>query len=238
MAGERFNWMVLQGGQLPLRPDRRIDPEAEHCCTSVLVWPAGEEPVPDNTVIADPCFTSAGYDHALVELKTLGLTLNDIGRVFVTHLHYDHMLHLPHGLPVPRLRALRAGDTLQWPGLALVPCPGHDPLLLALTITAPDGRALWIVGDAVLDEEWLRTWGYYWPNGYSPADVLETWRSVAKIVAGADVIVPGHGPAIAVTAPLVRDLLDSFVSAPYADQCQDVAETLRTRLANLSGDGV
>jgi glyoxylase-like metal-dependent hydrolase (beta-lactamase superfamily II) len=238
MAGERFNWMVLQSGQLPLRPDRRIDPEAEHRCTSVLVWPTGAEPALDNTVIADPCFTSAGYDHALVQLKTLNLTLSDIGRVFVTHLHGDHMLHLPHGIPVPRLRALRASDTLQWPGVALIPCPGHDPLLLALAIMAADGRALWIVGDAVLDEEWLRTWGYYWPNQYSPADVVETWRSVAKIVAGAAIIVPGHGPMIEVTVPLVRDLLICFVGAPYAGQCQDVAESLRTRLANLSGDGV
>ena len=141
MVGERYNWMVLQSGQLPLRPDRRIDPEAEHRCTSVLIWPACAEPSPDNTVIADPCFTSAGYDHALVQLKTLNLTLSEIGRVFVTHLHGDHMLHLPRGIPVPRLRALRAGDTLQWPGLALVHCPGHDPLLLALAITGPEGAS-------------------------------------------------------------------------------------------------
>lgn len=238
MARERYNWMVLQSGQLPLRPDRRIDPVAEHRCTSVLVWPAGADPTPDNTVIADPCFTSVGYDHALVQLKTLGLTFSDIGRTFITHLHGDHMLHLPRGIPVPQLRALRASDTVQWPGLALVHCPGHDPLLLALAITAPDGQSLWIVGDAVLDEEWLRTWGYYWPNRYSPPDVVDTWRSVAKIVAGADIILPGHGPAIEVTARLVRDLLDSFVGAPYAAQCQDVAESLHTRLANLSGDGV
>jgi hypothetical protein len=32
----------------------------------------------------------------------------------------------------------------------------------------------------MLDEEWLRAWGYY-PNHYKRAELIETWRSIARI---------------------------------------------------------
>jgi glyoxylase-like metal-dependent hydrolase (beta-lactamase superfamily II) len=228
-APRRFNWRILQSGSLPLRPDGSLDQQAEHRCAATLLWPEDESPTPDNTVLVDPCFTAAGYDEAAAQLAALGAEFRDIGRIFVTHLHADHMLHLPSNARAGRLATLRLDDGHEF-GLAAVDCPGHHPMLLALTFAAPDERQVWIVGDAVLDEAWLRAWKVYWPNQYSPPEVMQTWRSVGQIVARADVIVPGHGPAFGVTPDLVRDLLETFPNAPYADQCPQVIPLLRQRL--------
>ncbi|NDJ75025.1 MAG: hypothetical protein GYB65_02095 [Chloroflexi bacterium] len=230
-----FNWHVLQTGSLPLRPDGMIHHRWDHRCTSVLIWPYGERIARDNAVLTDPCFTDAGYSDAAVELKELGVYFEDIGYVFVTHLHADHMLHLPYDVPAPRFRPLRPGEVEPLAGLTTVPVPGHHALQLALMFTAPDERAIWVVGDGVLDEEWLRAWGFYWPNGYTQSEIVETWFSVARILGGADVVVPGHGAPIVITAELVRDLLATFPQAPHAELCPEVADALRARLAGLEG---
>ena len=227
-----FNWMILQAGQLPLRPDGRLVHTAEHRCTAVLIWPHGVHPAVDNTILIDPCFTDTGIEEAHAKLDRLDIALDDVGRIFITHLHGDHMLHLPYDVPAPRFRPLRPDTRID--GIELVLCPGHHPLLLALTFRAADGRAIWVVGDAVLDEEWLRAWHYFWVNGYTPDEIAETWRSVAAIVARADLIIPGHGAPITVDAELVGHLLETFPQAAFADRCPSVIPTLRTRWLQLS----
>ena len=222
-----YTWRILQSGELPLNPDGSENPLAEHRCTVALVWPHGADPTPDNTVMVDPCFTAAGYDHALGVLDDLDITLRDVGRYLITHLHGDHMLHLPSGLTGTRLRALRPPVDK---GLSLEHCPGHHEMLLALAFKDQDGRAVWIAGDAILNEDWLRAWAYYWPNGYGMCEIVDTWRSVAKILAEADVVIPGHGPAFAVTPELLQHLSETFPSARYSGQCPDVGERLRVRL--------
>lgn len=222
-----YNWRILQHGELPLHPDGSESPQAEHRCTVSLIWPDEQAPTIDNTVMVDPCFTTAGYDHALGVLDALNISLRDVGRYLITHLHGDHMLHLPSGLTGTRLRALRPPvDT----GLALELCPGHHDMLLALAFTDADQRAVWAVGDAILNEEWLRAWCYYWPNRYGMCDIVETWRSVAKVLSAADTVIPGHGPAFEVTPELVQHLIEAFPSARHSGQCPDVAERLRVRL--------
>lgn len=232
MTEPRFNWRVLQSGQLPLRPNRQIDYSAEHRCTALLVWPADAPPSADNSVIVDPCFTTAGWLMAQGQLAALNGSLEVLRRAFVTHPHHDHVPHLPRGAARVEFHELLFEPEMP-PGMRSVHCPGHDPILIALAFTAADGRAVWAVGDAILDEEWLRAWGYYWPNGYAPRDVAETWRSVARIVCGADVIVPGHGAALSVTADLVRHLIETFPAAPHADLCPEVAGQLQARLEKL-----
>ncbi len=227
---ETYNWRILQHGDLPLLPDGTINIAAEHRCSVVLVWPGDRDPSAENTILVDPCFTEAGYDQALGVLAPLNITFRDIGRYLITHLHGDHMLHLPHGVAGVRLRALRPPVN---EGLTLVPLPGHHEMQLGLAFADVDGRAVWVVGDAILGENWLRAWQFYWPNGYGMAEIVETWRSVARIVTQAEVVIPGHGPAFDVTPDLIRHLINTFPEAPYADHCPDVLESLCARL-NLS----
>ncbi len=229
----RYEWVVLQDGQLPLRPEGWVDTSVEHRSTAALIWPEGERPNEKNTLLVDPYFTDRGFEQAAPLLDRLALAFDRIGRMFVTHPHFDHCLQLPTGLDLEGPPPFCRDDGGPLGGLRLVPCPGHERSLHALAFTSSEGEEVWIVGDAVLDEPWLRAWGYYWPNGYSARRIVETWHSLATILSGADVVVPGHGPPIPVTPALVRTLLTSFPAAEHADQCPEVGEALETRLDAL-----
>ena len=232
----QFHWEILQDGFLPLRPDGTIDETVEHRCTSVLIWPRGASPTAENTVLVDPSFSENGWDQAVQRLDGLGVTAKVIYHVFITHPHNDHMPSLPDTAPPVRFRQVTFTDVGRINGIEARQAPGHYPVLLALAFQDTEDRAAWVVGDAVLDEDWLRAWNYYWPNGYTPAEVVETWRSVARVLAGADIVVPGHGPALLVTPDLLRDLIASFPGAPYADRCPEVRATLVARLEQLTGE--
>jgi glyoxylase-like metal-dependent hydrolase (beta-lactamase superfamily II) len=236
-AARRFNWRVLQGGQLPLRPDGHLDSKAEHRCTITLLWPEGTTPSPDNTVIVDPCFTDKGYKLAVGQLEGLNSSFAVVNRMFLTHPHGDHSPCLPPEAPSILFDRIAIKNNPQAEGLAARLCPGHHPLLLALVFQAVDGALVWAVGDAVLDEDWLRHWGVYHPNGYTPTQIADTWRSVAKIMAAADIIIPGHGPEIRVTCDLLHYLIDTFPRAPHADLCPEVSDQLRARLEKFAGCG-
>lgn len=225
----RYQWQILQTGQLPLRPEGRII-KVEHRCTSVLVWPDGASPTPGNSLVVDPCFTRSGYQEAVRQLAPLGITFEQLVNVFITHPHGDHLPEVPpeaHRVPL-HLYQPAAGDSL-----AAVPCPGHHSLAQALTFYTAAGESVWIVGDSILDEDWLRQWNYYWPNGYTPGEVIETWHSVAAILSQADIVVPGHGLPFEVTAALLGEMLSTFPYAPYMTLCLDVADRLRARLVQL-----
>lgn len=230
-ARAAYQWTVLQHGELPLRPGHVFDDSAEHRCTSVLVWPAGEEPTGANTLVTDPCFSTRGLVEAAQVLSgRTAFSLNDVRRLFVTHPHHDHVPNLPAIVTASDFSLFEPGVDPSLPGFTAVPCPGHFPSLRSLVFHDSDGRRVWIVGDAVLSEEWLRAWEYYWPNGYTRAEIVETWRSVAAILSRADVVIPGHGPPMPVTAQLLEDLLAAFPGADHAAECSDVAEALRRQL--------
>jgi glyoxylase-like metal-dependent hydrolase (beta-lactamase superfamily II) len=140
------------------------------------------------------------------------------------------MLSLPIDVPVDRFKRLQ--EPLD--GIRALPCPGHAADLRALAFTSIKDERVWVVSDAVLDEQWLRAWGYYFPNQYSDDEIIETWRSVGTIFAEADVIVPGHGAPIQVNRALMETLIAGFPSAKYSSACPDVLEALNKRLAILS----
>ena len=133
---------------------------------------------------------------------------------------------------MPRWVTVGPDDSMPLPGVELVNCPGHEPDLMALRFDATDGET-WIVGDAILDQQWLLAWLFYWPNRYLRDEIVETWRSVAKILETAQKVIPGHGPPIHVDANLLQTLIDRFPRAPCSDHCPDVVETLRNRLQRI-----
>lgn len=130
----------------------------------------------------------------------------------------------------------RPYTSFNFPDLDSVPCPGHDPFAQALVFRSTRDETVWVVGDAVLNLEWLQRWQYYWPNGYSEKEIVETWRSVAKILS-ADIIIPGHGAPIPVTRALLEHLRATFPMAEYASECPDVRDALTERLKQLEVRG-
>ncbi|NWF71072.1 MAG: hypothetical protein HXY40_18470 [Chloroflexi bacterium] len=227
----RYHWLVVQQGHLPLRPDHSFAPPLhEHRPTVTLLWPQDTRPQRDNSFLVDPYFTREGYKDALNTLKAQHIRLSDIGAYFSTHQHFDHTLRLPAGVPTPDWRPLTHIPL----GIRAVPCPGHAPELRALAFSALDGARVWVVSDAILDEQWLRAWRCYWPNGYTPEAIAQTWRSLAVILAAADVIVPGHGAPFAVSAALLDALIADFPYAEHTQDCPEVADALRQRLAALA----
>ena len=238
-AAAPYVWLILQDGNLPLGPDRQFN-EGDHVCTATLIWPDGERPTRDNSLVIDPCFNTTGWATAVKRLASVGVTPDDIGYYFECHQHDDHRLQIPN------LRSLltRRQCDLTWkclerppsvfPGISFPLCPGHDADLRAVRFRDQCGE-LWITSDAVLNREWLVAWEYYWPNIYSMPQIVETWRSIGKIVAAADTIVPGHGSPIRVDVELLQELIDRFPNAEYASQCPDVLTVLKDRLRHRGG---
>ena len=232
MSATAYQTLILQEGELPLSPDGHRNRLREHRCTTTLVWPVGVKPTSANSVIVDPCFTPRGWETAVARLATLGSAPADISYYFVTHQHLDHALAVPQGVDRPSWQLWGPGWRAGFPVIAAVACPGHAPDLQALRFPSESGE-VWIVGDAILSLEWLLDWRCYWPNGYDVDETVQTWRSVAAILAAARVVIPGHGPAIAVTAALLRDLVEGFAEAPHATSCPDVMTALEVRHTEL-----
>ena len=231
---KRFIYRILQQGSIRLKPDGTRMLSLEHRCTAVLIWPEGEPPSEKNTVLTDPCFTRRGFQDALKQLGEIEFSFDRIGRIFVTHPHSDHCLHLPSATSRQDFPYFQPGnDDDVMSGIFAFSCPGHSPKLKALVFrTAWEGN-VWITGDAVLDEEWLRAWEFFWPNIYSTADIIKTWKSLGTIIRNADIIVPGHGSPIRVTAPLLEDLISNFSGAAHSEHCKDIEHALRERLEQL-----
>ncbi len=227
---KRYNYIYLQKGSLPLGPDKSIDRSIEHRCSVALIWPEGETPDSGNTLLTDPCFTVAGMKYAERQLTKLGLSLTNIRSMFITHRHGDHCQNF---LCKKKFIYFQGGNSNWLPGIDLVPCPGHAKDLCALVFRSTFGQDVWIVGDAVLNLEWLRAWEYYWPNCYISSEIVQTWESVAKILSKADVIIPGHGDLIHITTSLLKELVSTFPSAEHADNCRNVEELLSDRLQRL-----
>ena len=223
----RYQWEIVQTGELTLRPDSSVDSRLEHVCSAVLIWPEGRSPGPDNCLLTDPCF--AGRDTRRIQQRLGGIGINvpvEIGLYHVTHSHLDHEPFWPDYTQV--MRGVPYDDG--WHDLQRIHCPGHAADQYALAFVDTDDRRVWVVGDAVLDEEWLLAWAYYWPNGYTRDEIIATWTSIGMIIQDADVVIPGHGAPISVTPTLVQQLIEGFPQADYAGLCPHVVPQLQQRL--------
>ena len=229
----RYNYVLLQNGTLPLSPEGTYNYSLEHRCTSVIIWPEDEQPSFNNTVAVDPCFTSQGFLYAAEQLEQLHLSFLDIGWVFVTHRHGDHLPNLTRFLGYIKYKKFRAGANKAFASISNIRHPGHAPDLRVFAFRPTSRQTVCVTGDAILDERWLKAWRYYWPNGYTIPEIVQTWESVANIISYADLIIPGHGEPIPVTAALVQEVLAMFAHAKHASECQDVEQLLSNRLEQL-----
>jgi glyoxylase-like metal-dependent hydrolase (beta-lactamase superfamily II) len=151
----------------------------------------------------------------------------------VTHRHGDHRPNLSYFIGRTTFTDFQTGVAEALSGIEIVPYPGHTPKQQGLVFRSSSRQKVCVVGDAILDIDWLKAWMYYWPNVYQTSEIIQTWESVAKIFSYADLIIPGHGRPIIVTASLVKDLLSTFASAEHASKCQNVEQFLSTRLESL-----
>jgi glyoxylase-like metal-dependent hydrolase (beta-lactamase superfamily II) len=233
MVKRIYNYRIIQNGTFGLTLDGKVLPFQEHRCTSTIVWPEGMDICPKNSLIIDPCFTMNGLRKAKNRLQRIKRCLNDIGYSFITHQHRDHILNVPDESFNSTWEIFSKHKDKCFDGISLVSCPGHDSLLRAIKFINKSGE-VWIVGDAILNEEWLIQWTYYWPNGYNRSDIVSTWRSVALIISSADLIIPGHGFPIQVTANLLEKMLTKWPKAKYANNCPEVELSLKQRLCALN----
>ena len=232
---QRYDYLLLQAGSIPVDPDFSIDRSVEHRCSSVLVWPQGEQPSGPNTVLTDPCFTDRGFPHAVAHLNRLGLAFGDIGRISATHRHGDHRLSLPDRTVRSDFARFRPGVTGPLSGISTLPCPGHTPEWQALVFRSSTGQNVWIVGDAIINLDWLKAWAF-WPVNYTTVEIIQTWMTVATILSLADLIVPGRSAPVAIDASLTGELLSTLPAAAHANRCDHVRQLLSDRSEQLQAD--
>lgn len=227
----QYQFKTLQDGTLAVEPSGGKIPFAEHRCTCTLIWPRNVPVQPDNSVIVDPCFTAKGGRRAGSRVTACGADFESIGYLHITHAHPDHVLSLPLANTV-RWSPFDESCSRSLADVRLVRLPGHHNQLQAVVFPTADGPT-WVVGDAVLNTLWLRSWTVFWRNGYGPDEITATWRSVATVVSSASIVIPGHGVPFAVTGQLLSELLEAWPHAQHREACPDVEVTLRKRLAEV-----
>jgi N-acyl homoserine lactone hydrolase len=162
----------------------------------------------------------------LAALEQRGIAPNDIGTIVLSHLHFDHIANVecfPNAelvlhqtelsyyydrkardlaLPIFQIEGMLARSKLQlihgelelFPGVQLLRTPGHTEGHIALALQR-DGQTHVLAQDAVkhrIDAQTGRTSGAH--------DSVAAAASIARIMAMADIIVPGHDIALQITS--------------------------------------
>ncbi len=153
-------------------------------------------------LIVDPSLANANEMLRELDRRT-GLKPGDITAAFVTHEHGDHWSGLAHfpaakWLAAPAVaQALNQTNKLPRPveaitgqlfeAIEILPTPGHTLSHHSLRFDC-DGLSVVLAGDAVATWDfWRERRGYY-----NCADFELSARSMEKIAAVADIVVPGH----------------------------------------------
>lgn len=165
-------------------------------CTCTLVQGEGFR------LIADPSLSNADGMARELDRRT-GLKLRDITAAFVTHEHADHWYGLAH---FPDARWLAAPDVAAalnktgklpkpveaatgrlFESVEVLPTPGHTLSHHSLRFDC-EGFSVVIAGDAVATRDfWRERRGYY-----NCVDFELSAKSMGRIAAVADLVVPGH----------------------------------------------
>jgi glyoxylase-like metal-dependent hydrolase (beta-lactamase superfamily II) len=156
-------------------------------------------------IVVDPGMAPSARS-ILDPLAALGVRVEDVTDVVLGHHHPDHTIHAGHfpNAAVHDHWAIYRGT--QWetsecdgrvlsPSVVLARTPGHTAQDLAVVIGTPDGIVVCshsFFNDATtVDDE-------------APDDADALHASRAEILAVADLIIPGHGPAFKPTASTSR----------------------------------
>ncbi len=140
--------------------------------------------VPTRSAILDP-------------LAALGVAVEDVTDIVLSHHHPDHTVNIALFGPVPvhDYQAVYTGD--EWvdqpadgvsltPSVRLLETPGHTPQDLTVLVGTPDQVValthLWWMAEGPLEDPFA-------PD----TDLLATQRR--RVLGLADLVVPGHGPA-------------------------------------------
>jgi glyoxylase-like metal-dependent hydrolase (beta-lactamase superfamily II) len=176
-----------EGDEKPVRPA---------VCTTTLITCDGMR------LIADPAFAEA--DRMAFELdRRTGLKPADVDAVFVTHSHSDHYAGLgsfPHAewLAAPGV-AREINDSGAYPrtvkpaadrigdDVSVIPTPGHTPDHHSLLFEC-GGLRIVVAGDAVMRRDFFEDRRGY----FNSADPELASRTIERLAAMADIIVPGH----------------------------------------------
>ena len=159
-----------------------------HSSVTMVTWP-------EHIMIVDT--SDREYRARVVDaLSANEVDPDQVDIVVNTHLHSDHCanndlfryaVQMAHEKERPDRRFVSVTDDHElYPGINLVHTPGHTPGTMSVFVESD--RKYAIVGDAIPTFENVRRWV---PPGIV-SDGDEALRSMKKIVAYADVVVPGH----------------------------------------------
>jgi glyoxylase-like metal-dependent hydrolase (beta-lactamase superfamily II) len=150
----------------------------------------------DRVIVVDPGMAT-GAEAILDPLAALGVRPEDVTDVVLSHHHPDHTLYaglFPKAAVHDHWAIYRGTDwedsecdgRVLSPSVQLARTPGHTAEDLALIAGTPDGVVVtthsWFHADSTVEDE-------------DPEDLEQLRTSRRQILAVADLIIPGHGPA-------------------------------------------
>jgi glyoxylase-like metal-dependent hydrolase (beta-lactamase superfamily II) len=165
-------------------------------CTCTLIAGAGFR------LLVDPSLADAAEMARELDRRT-GAKPRDVTAVFVTHEHDDHVAGLAHFPEAQWLAAPAVAEILNRSGklsrrvegaadrlfdaVEVIPTPGHTHSHHSLRFDC-EGLSIVIAGDAVATRDFFRERRGY----YNAVDFELSARTMDKLSALADIIVPGH----------------------------------------------
>jgi glyoxylase-like metal-dependent hydrolase (beta-lactamase superfamily II) len=153
-------------------------------------------------LLVDPSLADASAMAKELDRRT-GLKPRDISAVFITHEHGDHLAGLAHVPDAKWLAAPAVAEILNksaklprsvepitgrlFDAVEVVPTPGHTSSHHSLRFDC-DGLSIVVAGDAAATRDFFRERRGY----FNAVDFELSARTMDKIAAMADIIVPGH----------------------------------------------
>lgn len=193
-----YKYKIIQKGSLPVHFDGRVNHNLPHRSTSTLVYREINNEIDKAfLLLVDPGWVlRSEMEKAAEKLRDLKIDIHEINYLFLTHSHYDHRCGLRYMKSSRFLKSInpqfliKSGITQ----LEIIQTPGHSYDSRSLIIHSD--KKIAIVGDAIINNEYLELGGYYYPNNYNSIEIKITRQTMRHLIDQYDVIIPGHGDAI------------------------------------------